>query len=120
MFDVSVAKTAAAAWALVGRMILLPCAGLGLVTMVRNGLTLVGHGGLFTGHTAGLWFIPECDVTIALYLNRGFAGQRDLLDRVLALLVEGGGGFGACELGQGVIYYTIKTNACAHRPALGC
>ena len=77
--------------------------GLGLVTMVRNGVTLVGHGGLFTGHTAGLWFIPECDVTIALYLNRGFAGQRDLLDRVLALLVEGGGVFGACQLGRGAI-----------------
>ena len=53
--------------------------GLGLVRMELPGVTLWGHGGLFTGHTAGLWYLPACGATIALYLNRGFIGQRDAL-----------------------------------------
>ncbi len=70
--------------------------GLGLVRMVRNGFTLIGHGGLFIGHTAGVWFVPECDAAIALYFNRGFVGQRELLDGVTALLAEGGAGAWEC------------------------
>lgn len=57
--------------------------GLGLVRMERAGLTLIGHGGLFTGHTAGLWHLPEHDLTIALYFNRGFVDQRAALERIL-------------------------------------
>lgn len=57
--------------------------GLGLVRMERPGFTLVGHGGLFTGHTAGLWYVPRCDVTISFFFNRGFVGQRPALDRIL-------------------------------------
>lgn len=72
--------------------------GLGLVRMVRNGFTLVGHGGLFTGHTAGVWFVQECDAAIAVYFNRGFVGQRDLLDGVTALLAEGAVGAWECGL----------------------
>lgn len=60
--------------------------GLGLVRMERAGLELVGHGGLFTGHTAGLWHVPERDLTIALCFNRGFVGQRTALDRVLPVV----------------------------------
>ena len=70
--------------------------GLGLVRMVRNGFTLIGHGGLFTGHTAGVWFVPECDAAIALYFNRGLVGQRELLDGVTALLAEGNAGAWEC------------------------
>ena len=62
--------------------------GLGLVRMKRDGFTLVGHGGLFTGHTAGLWYVPECDLTIALYFNRGFVNQRKALDQIVKLLAE--------------------------------
>ncbi|MDX2000288.1 MAG: serine hydrolase domain-containing protein [Thermoanaerobaculia bacterium] len=60
--------------------------GLGLVRMERAGLTLIGHGGLFTGHTAGLWHLPEHDLTIALYFNRGFVDQRAALDRILPVI----------------------------------
>ena len=62
--------------------------GLGLVRMKRAGFTLIGHGGLFTGHTAGLWHIPECGVTIALYFNRGFVNQRALLDQILPVVTR--------------------------------
>lgn len=57
--------------------------GLGLIRMKRAGFTVLGHGGLFTGHTAGLWHVPKCNVTLTLYFNRGFVGQRRVLDQVL-------------------------------------
>jgi|GEM_PF-1358926 len=60
--------------------------GLGLMKMERGGLTILGHGGLFTGHTAGLWSISECDVTIALYFNRGFVNQRAVLDQIFPVV----------------------------------
>ncbi len=58
--------------------------GLGLIRMERSGHELLGHGGLFTGHTAGVWHVPDCDLTLSLYFNRGFVGQRRVLDRLLA------------------------------------
>jgi D-alanyl-D-alanine carboxypeptidase len=64
--------------------------GLGLVRMQRAAYTLIGHGGLFTGHTSGLWYLPECRVTVSLYFNRGFVNQRAALDRVLPVLRDGG------------------------------
>lgn len=54
--------------------------------MERAGLVLVGHGGLFTGHTAGLWHASACGLTLALYFNRGFVDQRAVLDRVLPVV----------------------------------
>lgn len=57
--------------------------GLGLVRLERPEFTLVGHGGVFTGHTAGLWHVDRCGVTISLYFNRGFVNQRRALDLVL-------------------------------------
>jgi D-alanyl-D-alanine carboxypeptidase len=69
--------------------------GLGLIRMVRGGFTMTGHGGLFTGHSSGLWHVRECDATIAMYYNRGFVGQRRLLDSVLGWLAEEG----RCEIG---------------------
>lgn len=62
--------------------------GLGLVRMERAGYTVVGHGGLFTGHTAGLWHLPSCGVTIVLFFNRGFVGQRRILDRVVPAIAR--------------------------------
>jgi|CXWL01.1.fsa_nt_gi D-alanyl-D-alanine carboxypeptidase len=62
--------------------------GLGLVRMNRAGLMLVGHGGLFTGHTAGLWHLPDHDLTIALYFNRGFVDQRAALERILPVVAH--------------------------------
>lgn len=62
--------------------------GLGLAKMKLAGFTLLGHGGLFTGHTTGLWYVPECDITIALYFNRGFVNQRKALEQILKLLTK--------------------------------
>lgn len=58
--------------------------GLGLVRMELPGATLVGHGGLFTGHTSGAWHLPACGATVALYMNQGFVGQRQALELILA------------------------------------
>lgn len=63
--------------------------GLGLVRMSRNGFEVVGHGGLFTGHTAGLWFVADCDITVAFYFNRGFIRQREFLDELLEAVSSG-------------------------------
>lgn len=58
--------------------------GLGLLERKRGKYTFVGHGGLFTGHTAGLWQVPECNLEIALYFNRGFVDQGAVLDLLMA------------------------------------
>lgn len=60
--------------------------GLGLIRMERPGFTLLGHGGLYNGHTSGLWHLPDHGLTIALYFNRGFIDQRAVLDRLLPIL----------------------------------
>lgn len=60
--------------------------GLGLIRMERLGHTMIGHGGLFNGHTAALWYLPACDVTIVLYVNRGFIEVRNALDVVVAFV----------------------------------
>lgn len=57
--------------------------GLGLARMQRSGYEAIGHGGLFSGHTAGLWYLSSDDVYVALFLNRGFVGQRRVLDRIV-------------------------------------
>ena len=62
-----------------------------------RGFTLLGHGGLFTGHTAGLWHLPECGVTIALYFNRGFVNQRAVLDQVVPVVTRNPDGSARCE-----------------------
>ena len=61
---------------------------MGFVKIERAGVTLLGHGGLFTGHSAGLWHIPERGITIALYLNRGLLDQRAALDQVIHLVTR--------------------------------
>lgn len=73
--------------------------GLGLLSIRRRDYPVIGHGGLFTGHTAGLWYLPGCAVTVAIYLNRGFVGQRYALDRIVAGLVALGGPFSTCADG---------------------
>ena len=70
--------------------------GLGLIRMERAGLTLLGHGGLFTGHTAGLWRIPDCGVTIALYFNRGFVDVRAALDQIVPVVTRNPDGSTRC------------------------
>lgn len=70
--------------------------GLGLVRVERAGFTLLGHGGLFTGHTAGLWHIPDRGITIALYFNRGFINQRAVLDQVLPIVTRSPDGSTKC------------------------
>lgn len=62
--------------------------GMGLVRMKRAGEELIGHGGLYTGHTAGLWHLPERNITIALYFNRGFVEQRKALDQIVPALTQ--------------------------------
>ncbi|HEX4955490.1 MAG TPA: serine hydrolase domain-containing protein [Thermoanaerobaculia bacterium] len=70
--------------------------GLGLVEMERPGYTLIGHGGAFSGHTAGLWHVADCGVTFALYLNRGLIPQRGLLDRIVPAITRGPDGSSRC------------------------
>jgi D-alanyl-D-alanine carboxypeptidase len=65
--------------------------GLGLVRLVRPGFTLEGHGGLYNGHTAGLWSIAGTDRVVALYFNRGFIDQRAALDRIVPAVLGGVG-----------------------------
>ena len=72
--------------------------GLGLVRLELPGSTLVGHGGLFTGHTAGVWHLPACDVTIALYMNRGFVGQRDAIEVIVGSLAKLDSGLASCRV----------------------
>ncbi len=55
--------------------------GFGLIRIVRPGYQMIGHGGVYNGHTAGLWRVPECEATVAFYLNRGFSDGRALMDR---------------------------------------
>jgi D-alanyl-D-alanine carboxypeptidase len=74
--------------------------GLGLIRMELAGATLLGHGGLFTGHTAGVWYLPACGVTIALYINRGFVGQRDALDVIVGNLTSLDPGLATCGLNR--------------------
>lgn len=62
--------------------------GMGLIKMERAGVTLLGHGGLFTGHAAGLWHIPDRGITIALCFNRGLIDQRVAIDRVVHAVVS--------------------------------
>ena len=70
--------------------------GLGLVRMELGGggggggANVIGHGGLFTGHTTGLWYVPECDLTISIFFNRGFVGQRGVIDKVVGILSASG------------------------------
>lgn len=63
--------------------------GLGLIRIELAGFTLLGHGGLFNGHTAGMWHAPDCGVTIALYVNRGFIDVRALLAQVVSAVCAG-------------------------------
>jgi hypothetical protein len=56
--------------------------------MELPGYTLVGHGGLYNGHTAGLWHVVGHDVTFAVYLNRGFIDQRAALMRLLPAITQ--------------------------------
>lgn len=57
--------------------------GLGLARSLRDGYRMIGHGGLYNGHTAGLWHVPECDATFAYYVNRGFVDGRWIMDRLV-------------------------------------
>lgn len=60
--------------------------GLGLARSVRAGYRMIGHGGLYNGHTAGLWSVPECSASIAFYVNRGFVDSRAIMDHLVATL----------------------------------
>ncbi len=62
--------------------------GMGFVKIERAGVTLLGHGGLFTGHAAGVWHIPERGITFALYFNRGLIDQRPALDQVIHVVTR--------------------------------
>jgi D-alanyl-D-alanine carboxypeptidase len=59
--------------------------GLGLVRMEIAGVTLLGHGGMYNGHSAGLWYIHEMKIAITLYTNRAFVDQRTILEKLISL-----------------------------------
>lgn len=62
--------------------------GQGLARMQVAGRDLVGHGGLYNGHSAGLWYIPACQVTLVVYANRGLVNIRRALDAVIRAVGE--------------------------------
>jgi D-alanyl-D-alanine carboxypeptidase len=54
--------------------------GQGLARMRVGERELIGHGGLYNGHSAGLWYIPSCKLTLVVYANRGLVNMRRALD----------------------------------------
>jgi len=58
----------------------------GLMRTQRPAYEMLGHGGIFAGHTAGLWYLPASGIQLAVYFNRGFVPQRLLIDRVVEAL----------------------------------
>ncbi len=64
--------------------------GFGIMTRHDGGHRRLGHGGMYSGFTAGLWHLPEADVTVAFALNRGlYFREFEILDAVIdALLAE--------------------------------
>ena len=64
--------------------------GFGIMTRQRGGHHRLGHGGMYSGFTAGLWHLPDADVTVAFALNRGlYFRESEILDAVIdAVLAE--------------------------------
>jgi len=60
--------------------------GHGIMRTRRPTYDLLGHGGIFAGHTAGLWHVPDSGLDVAVYFNRGFVPQRLLLDKLVRAL----------------------------------
>ena len=60
--------------------------GLGLVHMVLPGSEMIGHGGNFNGHSAGVFYLPACDTYISVAYNRGFFDELGIYDRIAAAL----------------------------------
>lgn len=62
--------------------------GLGLIHVPRETYRRIGHGGMYSGYTVGLWKVPEADAIVALLLNRGlFFGERKLLDELIGAML---------------------------------
>lgn len=74
--------------------------GMGLARMERAGFRLIGHGGLYNGHSAGLWHLPECDLTLTLYFNRGLLELRPALDQIVTFLTQNPDGSLVCTPGS--------------------
>lgn len=60
--------------------------GLGLVREVAPDFERLGHGGMFNGHAAGLFHFPRCDLSVALFVNRGFVQLLTMYDQLLPTL----------------------------------
>jgi D-alanyl-D-alanine carboxypeptidase len=71
--------------------------GMGLARMERAGRRLIGHGGLYNGHSAGLWHLPDCDLTLTLYFNRGLLEMRPALDQIVTALTQNPDGSTRCR-----------------------
>ena len=58
--------------------------GLGVITRHRGSHRRVGHGGMYSGFTAGLWSVEGEDMIVALLLNRGlYFDEFKILDAVI-------------------------------------
>ncbi len=63
--------------------------GLGLIHGPRATYRRIGHGGMYSGYTVGLWNVPEAGSIVALLLNRGlFFEEREILDRLVEALMS--------------------------------
>ena len=64
--------------------------GLGVISRHRGSHRRIGHGGMYSGFTAGLWSVAGEDVIVALLLNRGlYFDEYKILDAIVdAILTE--------------------------------
>ncbi len=65
--------------------------GFGLIRERRDGYTLIGHGGMFNGFTAGLWYVPTDDgppLIVALIANRGLIEKYPIYDALIPELLR--------------------------------
>ncbi len=63
--------------------------GFGIMTRQRGGHRRLGHGGMYSGFTAGIWHLPDADVTVAFVLNRGlYFRESEILNAVIDAVVR--------------------------------
>jgi D-alanyl-D-alanine carboxypeptidase len=57
--------------------------GQGLARMQLAKREMIGHGGLYNGHSAGLWYLPSCHLSFVVYANRGLVNIRAALETLV-------------------------------------
>ncbi len=72
--------------------------GLGIMTRDRGSHRRVGHGGMYSGFTAGLWSVEGEDLIVALLLNRGlYFDEYKILDAIIETALAPGTARGTAD-----------------------